>query len=103
MSEVPHNSEASPYVELERAAWAQLAGTAETVLTPEEVVNLRGLGDQLDLREIEQVYLPSFRQNPLSPNYGSHQTSKSSHPLRSRRIPPEKRTRAEKFSMTERL
>ena len=73
MSEVPaqpangsthgsaNGSEASPYVELERAAWAQLAGTAETVLTPEEVVNLRGLGDQLDLREIEQVYLPLSR------------------------------------------
>ncbi|WP_210650249.1 type I pantothenate kinase [Nocardioides sp. SYSU D00065] len=53
--------EASPYVELERAAWAQLAGTAETTLTPEEVVRLRGLGDQLDLREIEQVYLPLSR------------------------------------------
>lgn len=54
-------SEASPYVELERAAWAQLAGSAETVLTPEEVVRLRGLGDALDLREIEQVYLPLSR------------------------------------------
>ncbi|SEC50279.1 pantothenate kinase [Nocardioides exalbidus] len=53
--------EVSPYVELERAAWAQLAGTAETSLTPEEVVRLRGLGDQLDLREIEQVYLPLSR------------------------------------------
>ena len=53
--------EASPYVELERAAWAELAGTAETVLTPEEVVRLRGLGDALDLREIEQVYLPLSR------------------------------------------
>ncbi len=61
MSEAAHSSEASPYVELERAAWAQLAGTAETVLTPEEVVSLRGLGDQLDLREIEQVYLPLSR------------------------------------------
>ncbi len=65
MSEVaaPHHNggEASPYVELERAAWAQLAGTAETVLTPEEVTRLRGLGDQLDLREIEQVYLPLSR------------------------------------------
>jgi type I pantothenate kinase len=54
-------SEASPYVELERAAWAQLAGTTETALTPDEVVRLRGLGDQLDLREIEQVYLPLSR------------------------------------------
>jgi type I pantothenate kinase len=68
MSEVASSSngsapgnESSPYVELERAAWAQLAGTAETALTPEEVVRLRGLGDQLDLREIEQVYLPLSR------------------------------------------
>ena len=64
MSEVapPSNgSETSPYVELERAAWAQLAGTAETTLTRDEVARLRGLGDQLDLREIEQVYLPLSR------------------------------------------
>jgi type I pantothenate kinase len=68
MSEVPASSngnssgnESSPYVELERAAWAELAGTAETVLTPDEVASLRGLGDQLDLREIEQVYLPLSR------------------------------------------
>ena len=68
MSEVPGSSngstsgnESSPYVELERAAWAELAGTAETVLTPDEVASLRGLGDQLDLREIEQVYLPLSR------------------------------------------
>ncbi|MDT0185598.1 type I pantothenate kinase [Microbacterium sp. ARD31] len=53
--------EASPYVELERAAWAKLAGTAETVLTPDEIARLRGLGDALDLREIEQVYLPLSR------------------------------------------
>src|SRR5687767_13320117 len=53
--------EVSPYVELERAAWAELAGTTETVLTPDEVVRLRGLGDALDLREIEQVYLPLSR------------------------------------------
>ena len=56
-----HAGEASPYVELERAAWAQLAGTTETSLTPDEVTRLRGLGDQLDLREIEQVYLPLSR------------------------------------------
>ncbi|RYB91267.1 type I pantothenate kinase [Nocardioides glacieisoli] len=68
MSEVASSSngsapgnESSPYVELERAAWAQLAGTAETALTPDEVLRLRGLGDQLDLHEIEQVYLPLSR------------------------------------------
>jgi type I pantothenate kinase len=68
MSEAPasphgatNGHEASPYVELQRAAWAELAGTAETTLTPDEVVRLRGLGDQLDLREVEQVYLPLSR------------------------------------------
>jgi len=68
MSEVASSSngsapgnESSPYVELERAAWAQLAGTAETALSHDEVLRLRGLGDQLDLHEIEQVYLPLSR------------------------------------------
>ena len=56
-----NGGEPSPYVELERAAWAELAGTTETTLTPDEVSRLRGLGDQLDLREIEQVYLPLSR------------------------------------------
>jgi type I pantothenate kinase len=54
-------SEASPYVELDRAAWAALAPETTTPLTPEEVARLRGLGDALDLREIEQVYLPLSR------------------------------------------
>ena len=51
----------SPYVELDRAAWAALAPSTEQPLTAEEIVRLRGLGDQLDLDEIEQVYLPLSR------------------------------------------
>ena len=63
---VPHvgshvGGEDSPWVELERAAWAALAGSAETALTTEEIASLRGLGDALDLREVEQVYLPLSR------------------------------------------
>jgi type I pantothenate kinase len=54
-------TEASPYVELDRAAWAALAPDTTTPLSPEEVSRLRGLGDALDLREIEQVYLPLSR------------------------------------------
>ena len=54
-------SESSPYVELDRAAWAALAQETKSPLTPDEVRHLRGLGDQLDLREVEQVYLPLSR------------------------------------------
>ena len=50
--------DASPYVELERAAWADLAGDAPQPLSTEEIEHLRGLGDELDLEEVRQVYLP---------------------------------------------
>jgi type I pantothenate kinase len=53
--------EASPYIELDRAAWAALAQETESPLTPEEIRRLRGLGDALDLDEVEQVYLPLSR------------------------------------------
>jgi type I pantothenate kinase len=54
-------SESSPYVELDRGAWAALAQETKSPLTPDEVRHLRGLGDELDLREVEQVYLPLSR------------------------------------------
>ena len=54
-------SESSPYVELDRGAWAALARETESPLTPDEVRRLRGLGDALDLHEVEQVYLPLSR------------------------------------------
>ena len=53
--------ETSPYVELERAAWAALGRETESPLTAEEIARLRGLGDALDLEEVEQVYLPISR------------------------------------------
>ena len=61
----PHGAttadEPSPYVELDRAAWAALADSTEQPLTAEEIERLRGLGDELDLDEVEQVYLPLSR------------------------------------------
>ena len=42
-------SESSPYVELDRGAWAALAQETKSPLTPDEVRQLRGLGDELDL------------------------------------------------------
>jgi type I pantothenate kinase len=53
--------ESSPYVELDREAWAALAPHRGTPLSPEEIARLRGLGDALDLDEVEQVYLPLSR------------------------------------------
>ena len=48
----------SPYIELERSAWAELAGDAPQPLSTEEIERVRGLGDELDLEEVRQVYLP---------------------------------------------
>ena len=50
--------EASPYIELDRAAWAALAAETENPLSVEEIRNLRGLGDSLDIDEVQEVYLP---------------------------------------------
>src|SRR3954447_19467626 len=53
--------EPSPYVELDRDAWARLGEHLRQPLTSEEIARLRGLGDQLDLDEVQQVYLPLSR------------------------------------------
>ena len=55
------NGEPTPYVELDRAAWAALGEQVRQPLSTEEIIRLRGLGDQLDLEEVEQVYLPLSR------------------------------------------
>ena len=53
--------EVSPYIELDRDAWAALAPKTESPLSPEEIHRLRGLGDALDLDEVQEVYLPLSR------------------------------------------
>ena len=53
--------EASPFIELDRAAWAALAAETESPLTEGEIRSLRGLGDSLDLDEVQEVYLPLSR------------------------------------------
>jgi type I pantothenate kinase len=53
--------ETSPFVELDRAAWAALGAATEQPLTDEEITRVRGLGDELDLDEVVQVYLPLSR------------------------------------------
>jgi type I pantothenate kinase len=54
-----HGHEVSPYVELDRSAWAALAAEESVApLTAEEIHALRGIGDTLDLTEVNEVYLP---------------------------------------------
>lgn len=51
-------AETSPYVELDRGDWARLAPPRDAGLSAEELDRIRGLGDFLDLDEVQQVYLP---------------------------------------------
>ena len=54
-------SEPSPYVEFDRSEWRALRMSTPLKLTEEELVGLRGLGEQIDLLEVEEVYLPLAR------------------------------------------
>jgi type I pantothenate kinase len=54
-------SQPSPFVEIDRDDWAELAPSTQLPLTETELVQLRGLGDRLDLTEVSDVYLPLSR------------------------------------------
>jgi type I pantothenate kinase len=51
----------SPYRVFTRADWAQLREDMPMTLTPDEVTRLRSLHDRLDMREVEEIYLPLSR------------------------------------------
>ncbi|PFG29024.1 pantothenate kinase [Corynebacterium renale] len=51
----------SPYVEFGREQWRHLRDGMPQVLTADEVDSLRGLGEMIDLTEVEEVYLPLSR------------------------------------------
>jgi type I pantothenate kinase len=54
-------SEPSPYVEFNRSEWRSLRMSTPLKLTEEELTGLRGMGEQIDLLEVEEVYLPLAR------------------------------------------
>ena len=51
----------SLYREVDRSEWARLAAGIPNPLSETEVVQLRGIGDRLDLAEVREVYLPLSR------------------------------------------
>lgn len=58
---MPRPSEPSPYVEFDRRQWRSLRMSTPLALTESELIGLRGLGEQIDLLEVEEVYLPLSR------------------------------------------
>lgn len=51
----------SPYRSFSRAEWAALREDAPMTLTSDEVTRLRSLHDRLDIKEVEDIYLPLSR------------------------------------------
>ena len=51
----------SPYVDFDRAAWSRLSASTPLPLTAADVENLRGLGDPIDLAEVDTGYRPLSR------------------------------------------
>ncbi len=51
----------SPFNEISREDWAELGNSTELPLTESEIQQIRGLGDFLDIKEVQDVYLPLSR------------------------------------------
>ncbi|CCI82943.1 type I pantothenate kinase [Corynebacterium otitidis] len=51
----------SPYLEFSRAQWQELRQAMPMVLSEAEVAELRGIGENIDLAEVAEVYLPLSR------------------------------------------
>ncbi|MDS1269918.1 type I pantothenate kinase [Lipingzhangella sp. LS1_29] len=61
MSQVTKNGFTSPYVELDRPAWAALRAATPLSLTEDELAELRGTADPTSLAEVRDIYLPLSR------------------------------------------
>lgn len=51
----------SPYLDFPREAWRDLRNSMPQVLTEDEVAELAGIGENIDLREVAEIYLPLSR------------------------------------------
>ena len=51
----------TPFVEIARSEWADLAPSTSLALSDADLARLRGLGDELDHDEVRQVYVPLSR------------------------------------------
>jgi type I pantothenate kinase len=51
----------SPYIDLTREEWSRLRNSTPLTLTEEDLTKLRGINEQVSLREVEDIYLPLSR------------------------------------------
>ena len=51
----------SPYRTFSRTEWARLRADTPMTLSADEIARLRSLHDRLDLKEVEEIYLPLSR------------------------------------------
>ena len=58
---MPRPNEPSPYVEFDRSQWRSLRMSTPLKLSEDELLRLRGMGEKVDLLEVEEVYLPLAR------------------------------------------
>jgi type I pantothenate kinase len=56
-----HQVQYNPYRVFTRAQWAALRNDTPMTLTADEVARLRSLHDRLDIKEVEEIYLPLSR------------------------------------------
>ena len=54
-------ADSSPYLDLHREDWRKRRAKMPQVLTEEELQKLSGIGENLDLQEVEDIYLPLSR------------------------------------------
>lgn len=52
---------ATPYLQFNRTQWAALRDSVPLTLTEAEIVNLKGINEDLSLEEVAQIYLPLSR------------------------------------------
>lgn len=51
----------SPYIDLTRDEWSRLRNSTPLTLTEDNLADLRGINEQLSLRDVEEIYLPLSR------------------------------------------
>ena len=54
-------ADSSPYLDFHREDWRKRRAKMPQVLTADEVAKLSGIGESLDLQEVEDIYLPLSR------------------------------------------